>query len=89
MIVGCSRKECPVCSVKLSSMRVLRPDASFDAMIQTIFPPSIRAMPISKREANVDRKIQLAHADEDRDDEFGAIDEEMSPRKVTRTLPLC
>eukprot|EP01122_Echinamoeba_exundans_P012415 TRINITY_DN5179_c0_g1_i2.p2 TRINITY_DN5179_c0_g1~~TRINITY_DN5179_c0_g1_i2.p2 ORF type:complete len:381 (-),score=38.78 TRINITY_DN5179_c0_g1_i2:1373-2515(-) len=75
------RKECPVCFVKLSSMRVLRPDVAFDGMIQTIFPPQVRAMPLVRREANLDRKIQLSHHEEEREDEYVGLDDEMSPRK--------
>jgi hypothetical protein len=76
-----SRKECPLCAVKLSSMRVLRPDTAFDGMIQTIFPPQVRAMPLVRREANLDRKIQLSHNEEEREDEYVGLDDEMSPRK--------
>lgn len=62
-------------------MRVLRPDSAFDGMIQTIFPPHVRAMPLPRREANLDRKIQMAHNEEDREDDYVGVEDEMSPRK--------
>lgn len=62
-------------------MRVLRPDAGFDTMIQTIFPPSLRALPFPRREATLDKKIQSARFEEERD---SAAEDDVPARKAFR-----
>lgn len=84
-------------------MRVLRPDSAFDGLVRTIFPAEIRTVSAAKRDANVEKCIQLAISSklpllvlltsgvsvppEIDDDPFG-LDDDAVPKR-SRTSPPC